>query len=630
MDIQPRKEILNLWRAATQYSFADGQWNFGGRAEPNSTGDAEQLVCLLYPATAAGEHLRLETPDVMAKDVVAALEAMGEPFETPERLLNAVSDFMARYSDEDGVPFFHGGSYLQAAEEGDKLTDEQLRVDIVDSMSMSVTLCLSALTFIKEYRGSGRIRASLRQKIGLIELAASRRLTAAMVGLLRSFTVNAFAPGSPAGQVLLRLVSQDGLDEEELIERLHESLAQVRVNLKSAEIGTAGLESLENENHLFECGWSWGIVAGAAAVELDGTVDPEKPDRTEKSQPDGRAIARPNLYFTLTAMEGIADLFSPTTTVSDVLSNIQQTLVQSLRQRYELARQYWATLAAFGRTRSALADIPWQPTYRSQGELPVNDHYYTLQVAGLMIESLAARNSGDPEMDRIADVLAELAIRSRVTRRTGPGEAALAMHVPGLRIRLTETANEESPVVWPVADFSTSLLKRALRLASLADGAKLRKRLLDLVDEIWEHVAGRVIVDGPGVGLWDDPSRTFRSLKSGDLEPSWYYTERVMECLTMAVSVIDRPPVVSGRSIDDAYALYGEADHLYHQQLLNGALNGGSAVRRELEAVGIRIRQARAMVESRPGTAQALLFNVLKRLAELELSRDSQHGTVRS
>ncbi|MGH3599525.1 MAG: hypothetical protein ACRDQH_04490, partial [Pseudonocardiaceae bacterium] len=106
-------------------------------------------------------------------------------------------DYIDRYTDKDGKPIFAGGSYFRnrSAQNGNAaeplaITEEQLALDIVDAYSMSVTLCLAALGFVKVFRPLIERRTDLKAKVEGLELAVGERLTAAMVGLLRSFVVN--------------------------------------------------------------------------------------------------------------------------------------------------------------------------------------------------------------------------------------------------------------------------------------------------------------------------------------------------------------------------------------------------------------------------------------------------------
>ena len=56
---------------------------------------------------------------------------------------------------------------------------------------MSVTLSLATIGFVRVFRTAVR-REEILQEIAALESMASARLSAAMVGLLRSFTVNVF------------------------------------------------------------------------------------------------------------------------------------------------------------------------------------------------------------------------------------------------------------------------------------------------------------------------------------------------------------------------------------------------------------------------------------------------------
>ncbi|GAA0419203.1 hypothetical protein Acor_28870 [Acrocarpospora corrugata] len=79
---------------------------------------------------------------------------------------------------------------------------------------------------------------------------------------------------------------------------------------------TAGVDS-DDPGLLVECGWTWGIVKDAPAVETPLDVGP---------QPEGVAGAAPILYFTVNAMAGIGDLFSERTRVLGLLNDDQMAL----------------------------------------------------------------------------------------------------------------------------------------------------------------------------------------------------------------------------------------------------------------------------------------------------------------
>ena len=91
MRIQPRRQVLDVWKAVIRTSFRDGTWIWGGQAESSSISDAEQLLCLLYPATTLN-YLALDRPDAMADDVTRALEPLGEPRTIPTKIIEVLAD----------------------------------------------------------------------------------------------------------------------------------------------------------------------------------------------------------------------------------------------------------------------------------------------------------------------------------------------------------------------------------------------------------------------------------------------------------------------------------------------------------------------------------------------------------
>src|SRR5262249_15928814 len=152
-------------------------------------------------------------------------------------------------------------------------TDVQRRFDIVDSFAMSVTLSLATIGFVKVFRTSTR-RDELIEQLDEVTEVASTRLTAAMIGLLRSFGVNVFAADAAFGQNLCRMVNQGGLPRKDVVAGLQRELRQTMASFREVLIGSGQVSDLDSPNQLFECGWSWGIVE--SAPEVPGVVGPEK------------------------------------------------------------------------------------------------------------------------------------------------------------------------------------------------------------------------------------------------------------------------------------------------------------------------------------------------------------------
>ena len=265
MRIQPRQQLLEIWRATSRTSLESGRWQWGGRDRSNSISDAEQLLCLLAPATEVAAF-RLDRPDQTAEDILEALRELGDSVEIPRLLIRLLTDYMQRYTDDSGTPVFSGESYFLVPDPGQPPTEQQLALDMVDSFSMSVTLALATIGFVRVFHAVVR-REDILDEIAALESMASTRLTAAIIGLLRSFGIYVFDADSEEGRRLCRTVNQAGLPERRVVEDLREALREIRAGLRDVTIGVAPTEGLENPNRLFECGWSWGVTKGAPQIE---------------------------------------------------------------------------------------------------------------------------------------------------------------------------------------------------------------------------------------------------------------------------------------------------------------------------------------------------------------------------
>ena len=154
------------------------------------------------------------------------LSALGNALDIPRQIVRIARDYMTTYL-VDGAPDFSGDYYFDAEDDrsGDIVT-EQRRLHVVDSFSMSVTLCLAVLGFTRAYRQTLRSARLISEADELYQLA-SQRLTAAMVGLLRSFTVNTFDPNDSPGQVMSQMINQTGVASETLVHNLLGELSRV-------------------------------------------------------------------------------------------------------------------------------------------------------------------------------------------------------------------------------------------------------------------------------------------------------------------------------------------------------------------------------------------------------------------
>jgi hypothetical protein len=338
-------------------------------------------------------------------------------------------------------------------------------------------------------------------------------------------------------------------------------------------------------------------------------------------QPPGVAQKHPSLYFTVNALAGLADLHSERTRVLGLLNDEQQRLAAALQIRWDLTRQYWATIASFGRGRWPLEDIPWRTNDREESD------YFTLLVTSLVAQDLQRRGATDSDLARVYRVLAELATRARISRRPGRVDPAVALHTDGVPLRLGGS-EELGPSVlnWVVADFGMMLLKRVITVALQAQGLELRRELMALTDDTWDHLYRRRLRTGSERGLWDQPSQVFPGTEEYD-RVSWSHTERIVESLVEMSQLAAREPLRSEMLSELAMDLLSEAEQLFDQESLLGSLEAGPAIRSSMHRIQANLRRAREVVQQRPGTAFALTTDVLRQLDQLTAAREDA-GTM--
>jgi hypothetical protein len=611
MEIQTRRHILEIWRATVDYCYPEGKWNWGGHRSPrNSISDAEQLLTILYPATAV-DSLKIDRMDQTAGDVLDHLRLMGDALEIPRRLIAVLTEYMRTYVD-DGTPDFSGNSYFEVLEDDTvPPKSEQLKLHVVDSYSMSISLCLATLGFLQVYR-EGIKSPRMQREVEELQKLSSRRLTAAMVGLLRSFTINTFLPTDPPGETMCRMINQGSIPSENLVHDLLEDLAEVRASLqKELSLGLSQVaDELDNPGRLFECGWSWGVVDGAPKIDSTDDIG---------DQPPGMADTHPYLYFTVVALDGIQDVFSERTRILGLLTEEQQRLASALQLRWDLTRQFWSKIATFGSGRRwPMEDVPWITSDGAESD------YYSLLLTSIVIEGASSRGVSI-DVERVGRLLEELANRGRITRRPMSVDPAIPLHIPGMRLRLygSEKVAEGPLLQWTVSSYASLVLKRLLRVAELVDDKVTRLRFLDLADQIWVHMERRRIDAPNGRGLWDEPTQVFTGTSLVPYGgPSWYHTERVVEALVAAANVTQSQVASGNRELEEfAVQLIAEAEHLFDQELLRGTNDTGVRLREKFQVVGAKLRRARELLSDRPGTAGVLASEVLRELDTIDAAR---------
>lgn len=614
MRIQPRKQILDVWRALLRACHGPGGWSWGSEDEPNSVSDAEQLLCLLYPANEI-EEFALHDAHLIKDDVAYVLRPLANGVNRiPRAVIDICAGYFERHTDAAGQPRFGSAAYLHSLESGGPgATSEQNAViEVTDSYAISVTLCLEVLVFAR-MRVPLEPSAEYSRKLAVLQEQASRRLTAAMVGLLRGFVVNAVDRESDAGLTVRRLL--EGADYSgESLSRFQERFGHVRAQLLSdVRLGVPETSKPEYDQ-LFECGWSWGIAEDSEQVDFVEFL--------EVATAYGMAPTRPYLYFTVVALDSMADLFSRRTRGLDVFDEVQARLVEALQVRWDLTQRYWSTIARYDKDRWPLEDMPWRS---SDGE---ESDYFTLLVTSVLLDDLADRRAAEGDVAKAIGILEELASRGRVTRRMLWSDDAARMHWPGLSFRLVGSDKLGPLLAWRAYDFTPLLLKRCCEAVRLTGNPSEREGLMRVAEAAMDQLALRCLTSGPAAGLWDDASRIAPGgFLQPDEKPSWYFTKRVVDALVSAAAAYAEGPPRSDVTYDLLIVLLCEADQLYNQELMFTDTRDSSRRREGLDVIGMLIGQARSLSRTQSGTAVALASQALLELNRLGAARlDAMRG----
>ncbi|MFF8590450.1 SCO2524 family protein [Streptomyces sp. NPDC015220] len=607
MQIKPRQHLLDIWRATARHSFDDGKLVWGDTDGLSSVADAERLLCLLYPATEV-PAFRLDQPDTTERDVLRALEGVGSRLEIPPNLITALAQFMRTHTGADDSPTFAGGHYFKPSDPADELTHEQSQLGVVDSYSMSVTLCLATLGFLKVYEGT-TTRPEVRKAIVELRDATNTRLTAAMISLLRSFTVNVFDAESEQGRRLIQVIGQNRQSDRAVLQQFSRRFRPLRATIiESLTRGIQVDESIRDESQLFECGWAWGVVQDAPKVtDLDVQVP---------GQPDGIADRLPYVYFTVVALDGIQDLFSERTLTLGLLDADQQKLAEALRLRWELSQQYWSAVARFGADRWPLEDLPWQTT-----GLRLESEYFSLTVAAILVHDLVRRKATDDDLTRTVAIMERLADRGRITSRMTREDPTIRLHSAGVTMPLAGSDRSGGLLLWRMTDFSAQLLKRTIQLATLSRNIDAQDRLLRLAEQTFEHLWDRRIDEGDGTELWDDVRAVYPDARGAGPRLSWSITERITECLVAARNLYEQEPIRSPELAQLARELLSEATHLFGKEQLEASTGADGSRGRTMRSIENRLDHARDLVDERPATAFALALPVLQELDTLAQAR---------
>ncbi|GAA4918051.1 hypothetical protein LX16_4571 [Stackebrandtia albiflava] len=604
MKIRPRQQLLEVWRSLLAASWSDGRWRWADPTGNDSVVDAQQLLCLVFPPVDI-ESLRFSNPDATYEDVLSALQPLGGAIQIPRVVLDIQIQYLERHRDDEG-PRFDGAGYLVLSD-GATVTPETADRDIAEGFALSVTLTLAMLAFAREFRrvvNRGEVLDSVRR----LEELASERLTAALVGLVRSFAVDSFEYDSKEGTTLLQMLNQTGASRRSVANELRRRLQTVTASVRDLRLGIEEPGDLDNPNRLYQVGWSWGVVEGVGPIEFIAEKSWQRP---------GDSYPAPYLYFTVVVMDGLADLFSPRTRQLGLLDDVQQRLAQALQLRWELTQRYWSTLGSFGEGRWPLEDLPWRTVDT------VEHDYYSLLVTAIIVRDLANRQIPEQDTARLAEVLRELGNRARITRRALSGDPAVESHISGILVGMdrAKLSEAENRLRWTTADFAPLLLKRTVRLLQVVENQGLRRTMMEYLDELWDHLERRKLGPQAGQSLWDEPVRAYPGWTHTRGVPAWQPTLRVVESLVQAAQLTASSPVRNPGLVSQARAMLDEAEHLYDQELLRRGVQVAPAIREMLDSVQGQLNRVREIIQVRPASAVALLTLALHELDSQDSAR---------
>ena len=494
----------------------------------NSVMDAEALMCFLLPQAGVdifdlrdGPEKRGVVVDIINGIFRGSKTTTNQKLEAPaiEAIVGIAQDFLETNRLGD-TPTFYGGSYLDATEKCPKEFADG-KIAIVDSYTMSITTCLQLINLCgKSAWGNAKNGEKICSACeGIVDLAKVR-LEAALEGLCRTFCRNELTTAEWEDETLIPWPEEDS------------NLKKIQVRLNELGLATS-------ENMAFECGWSWGNHTGIWTLpgNPSGTTD-SKPDDDRDDEPR-LATPEPYLYFTLNTIDGIEDLFDEWVQTEEILSPRQLMLAARLRNLADLSARYWATIAyspsIFNPDTWALEILPWRT---ADGDASIQ---WSLYVFGLLLRDIITRKrSTTPhELERLVDVLEELAQQGRLTRppvnvpisnafekkvpredyHDATRDPGLSLHWPGTQLAL-QAPDKTTYFTLPIYDFAPQLLKRAALLLGNTAEPEIRHRLRSLVDSVWDlHIEkrSRLALKGGEQGhradhnFWDFPSNPYAS-----------------------------------------------------------------------------------------------------------------------
>lgn len=579
----------------------------------NSILDSEILLCFLLPESRLRsfrfEGITKWEGEIEDHPLYSNLVTISDSERTysywNRKIKSAIDAYFARNSDANGKPTFASNSYL--SQTGQKRIPKK-PVETVDafsfSLSASIAIRLLAERLISAHDGDSEeveFWKSVAEK-------SSKRITGAMDGLLRSFAIEKLPIDEWQKTTGRTWPEESGGDQSQNF------LSTTRVQLR-------GLEYELPMRLTFELGWSWGPIEPSQRLKVAEISEDEA-----NADPALFAEAAPYLYFTMNALDGIADLASPELEAGSILTSDQLAMASRLKSLANMVSTYWLSLAIADDSRGGpgeweIETIPFR-TADAQGSV-----YWNLYLARVILSGIALKDS---DLEKLANLAERLGEAGRVTTPPYPPETDPAVkeaHFPGLEIRLLSGGEKGHQVYgWSAYDFSPQLLKLASQVARQTEQSDVKQRMLGLSQRIWRHLFRRI---GPGDGLhWDYFASVFgegfdfwgaKDGKKSEVQinaskasvgwpmkekgvNSWYMTERVVEALVAAAEAEQSRPRPSDTLRQLAMALFLEAQSNSADRSLDPEVQ--KATRTELDF-------CRRIIRDRPGEAAARLLTLL-------------------
>lgn len=646
--------VLNHWTASAAGQAADSpRWGdeFVGKEQRCVVADAEMLLCLLAPsfhldAFSLADPARVS--DVGFRTTLkkftkgsagdSRADAQVVPSDQVKEFINArIESFV----DVPLAEAFSPGPYAQVSG-GTKASRRHLQYEglkVLDAYTLTASVCVQAMFLLTSWIDAlapspenGELAARTREGFVRTRDKCSERLTHALLGVVRSFVVKTYdthvgAPEPGGGYASNgEWERQNGRVWPGAGGKGFGGPADVLSTIRTRLAARPEYQALlRGRNEIpFACGFSWGPTSDAfwGDEEL-----PDAPPTFASGQSEIWAVDAPYLYFTITALEGVADLLATKVRSANLLTRDQAYLVAQLGFLVENTMLYWRALAFAPRfggdkdERWSLERLPWRT---SDGD---RDDYYSLYVTGLVLAAREQRLKA-VDLNRLIALLEELAQRGRVTREPyafglSTRDPAVSVHDPGKRLQLETSGDAGIDAGWIVDDFAPKLLRLAGVAAQRAEDPALRRRALRLADEIWDlnlERRGFEHIVGSGGVVWDRPMAPYGSdgdefVIDADLDLSkqvfsWHLTQRVADGL------------VSVTLGQEQSTTPGLAMRTLTEEVLDALSDRGSElddVRDNLTAIEDELRA------ERPGRA---LQKMLRVLSDVEDRDDARNGSA--